>query len=792
MSDVDRETLALVRRLAGRMDSLERRVRDQARASQARDRSVDEGAQVIYDEDDEPRAIIGEQADGSYTITTYGGPPPEAPSAPLVATFPGGATITWDGFDASDEVSWPVNLARINVHLSTVPGEPASLDTFIASIESRDGGAVSVAQPDDVTTYCTFVAVTSAGVESSQSAEVAVTGGGIPGGGSATAYPFYTDEPPLGLGMADAGRQWYDTNDGNRLYRWDGDTWEPVLVGPGGTTDDLLAGKRVPLDTAVELEWGVPNPTLPHNGTTSWELLERGWRGSAFVGPSDYGGGLVVNGGIYYSLKVTKATFVNNNGVTKHAYLFALVGSDGTAQPLFTHVNAAYGAVGPMGVSLARIGTEWVVTWGVYVDTQTANTFCRRFSSSTFLQVGTQWKVEQANRFPLAATAAGSDLLLLRYDFTNAQFRVETRAVADGALASTTLIAAADMGGAPPGGAFEAGWTIMQGSFDFGSTRTVISDNGSVRSFIGNVVQAGEAFSTAGSFEHPVPLVGWDGARFVAGRAGYTIRRSTANLTTGTVWVSYAHEEAASGITTAAAPVSAAGVTVGRRSGLYLPHAAMPPDVDETTAPDVTTIYAWSGATQPALADLREVASQVGEDDNGYAAPFTPTPFAFLAAAPPIVSGFPLGAAGAVLSELGDFQVRGDGTGDWPHLRRTIEQAASLLYAAREHSHDDYAPAELQAKLDEVMLSLPRSGRVTVALGGGSNPVHGTQAVAFDPPFPDGTTVEVVAMPYDVVNAGNFDPALEPGVDVNGFTLRVTRTGGSASSATCTWIAVAR
>lgn len=183
MTELDPVTSSVVRRLARRVARIEGQVRDQGRASQAQYRSVEGGAQEIYDEDDALRAVVGEQYDGAYTITTYGGDPPAAPSVPLVAQFAGGATITWDGFDVNDEAAWPTDLARVNVHLATVPGEPATLDTFIASIESPSGGAVSVAQPADVTTYCNLVAVTQAGVMSEPSPTAEVTGGAADGSG---------------------------------------------------------------------------------------------------------------------------------------------------------------------------------------------------------------------------------------------------------------------------------------------------------------------------------------------------------------------------------------------------------------------------------------------------------------------------------------------------------------------------------------------------------------------------------------------------------------------------------
>lgn len=183
---LDPITAGVVRDLARKVNGLEDRVRSLARGSQARHRSVEGGAQTIFDaETDELRAVVGELEDGSYGVTTYGGAAPPAPSVPLVSQIPGGVTITWDGFDANDEQGWPEDFARVRVHQSGIPGDIPDAENTIGSFESPLGGALTVAHPADVTTYVFLVAVTTSGVESKPSAEVMVAGG-TPGGGAAT------------------------------------------------------------------------------------------------------------------------------------------------------------------------------------------------------------------------------------------------------------------------------------------------------------------------------------------------------------------------------------------------------------------------------------------------------------------------------------------------------------------------------------------------------------------------------------------------------------------------------
>jgi hypothetical protein len=264
MDETDLITAALVRRVARRVSRLEREQREQARASQARDRSLEGGAQLVYDDDDELRTVVGEQADGTFTVTTYGGAAPEAPSAPLVAQVAGGATITWDGYDHRDELGWPANMAGVKVYLSTVPGELPSQDTYVGLIAGDEGGAFTVAQPADVTTYCTLTAVTDARVESAPSVEVEMTGGSTTGEATRTTS---TVPPPGSTFGYPEGFQWWQILAGGALEGvWEviGSTWEPLelLAGQAGYQTPDVAWRRVGSigEPAYENGWHVSFP----------------------------------------------------------------------------------------------------------------------------------------------------------------------------------------------------------------------------------------------------------------------------------------------------------------------------------------------------------------------------------------------------------------------------------------------------------------------------------------------------------------------------------------------------
>lgn len=294
--DVDPVTMRVIRRLAEQVADHERRIRSQARASQAQFRAVEGGAQNLYDEDDELRAVVGEQPDGTYTVTTYGGPAPVAPSAPLVSQLPGGATITWDGYDANDELGWPDNMAGVRVHLSTVPGEPADQDTHVATIYGAQGGAFTVSQPADVTTYCTLVAFTEAYVVSVQSGEVTVVGGAAD---ASLARTTSTDPPP---DLEDAtgyteGHQWWQIVDGTLQGVWEatGGAWMPLELVSGQVAyfqQALIEALQVTGLDAVTLTGGSLFIAQGEAGsveeTFTGTSLPAGWTSTA-VGPDGTG-----------------------------------------------------------------------------------------------------------------------------------------------------------------------------------------------------------------------------------------------------------------------------------------------------------------------------------------------------------------------------------------------------------------------------------------------------------------------------------------------------------------------
>lgn len=167
-----------LRRLTDRIGTLQRDLENVARASQARNRTVEGGGFEVYDEDGNLRTIVGAQPDGTYTIRDKNGPIPPAPAAPTLSPFPGGLLVTWDGVMDAPEFSdraAPDDFLHVEVHASTDPDFVANDDTQRATIPNRRGGTAAISLPAGAEWYVALQTVTTSHRESVKSAEVVGT-----------------------------------------------------------------------------------------------------------------------------------------------------------------------------------------------------------------------------------------------------------------------------------------------------------------------------------------------------------------------------------------------------------------------------------------------------------------------------------------------------------------------------------------------------------------------------------------------------------------------------------------
>jgi hypothetical protein len=139
------------------------------------------------------------------------------------------------------------------------------------------------------------------------------------------------------------------------------------------------------------------------------------------------------------------------------------------------------------------------------------------------------------------------------------------------------------------------------------------------------------------------------------------------------------HETDLSPITTMVLPA---------RSGLSIWTAA-PADAGDVDSPDSARIYVGTAANA-----LHLVGANVS-----VASPLYLWDFPLTGAAPPAVNSFPNGVAGLIKSAIGDFVVKGDGTGDWPYLSTQILAQAGAANDALQADMQAYAD---QSELDAI------------------------------------------------------------------------------------------
>lgn len=134
-----RETATLLAELMERVEALER-------TDRLANSSVEGGALDVYDTAGELRQVIGQQPDGTYTLTDLNGPPPPVPTLPLIDETPGALVITWDGKFVNGEVA-PADFSHVEVHLG--PGEevlPTDANQ-ITTFKSLKGESFMIALP---------------------------------------------------------------------------------------------------------------------------------------------------------------------------------------------------------------------------------------------------------------------------------------------------------------------------------------------------------------------------------------------------------------------------------------------------------------------------------------------------------------------------------------------------------------------------------------------------------------------------------------------------------------------
>lgn len=135
--------------------------------------SIEGSAVEVRDGDGRLRTILGVQGDGTVGVQAVNGPPPPAPSAPIVGSVIGGVTASWDG-QFADGAIIPMDWSRVEVHASTAPDFTPDPVTLQSTIETAQGGTVVVPCTSDV--YVRLVARNTSGTASPPSGQAGPLG----------------------------------------------------------------------------------------------------------------------------------------------------------------------------------------------------------------------------------------------------------------------------------------------------------------------------------------------------------------------------------------------------------------------------------------------------------------------------------------------------------------------------------------------------------------------------------------------------------------------------------------
>jgi hypothetical protein len=160
--DIGRELHALRARLD--------RIEASARLSHA---AIDNTAVEVRDNTGSLRGLLGVQADGTTAVNIVNGPPPPAPSTPILTSVLGGITVSWDGAFADGAVM-PLDWQRVEVHASTTTGFTPDAATLQGTIESPRGSTVVVVTDDPV--YVRLLARNTSGTASAPSTQAGPLG----------------------------------------------------------------------------------------------------------------------------------------------------------------------------------------------------------------------------------------------------------------------------------------------------------------------------------------------------------------------------------------------------------------------------------------------------------------------------------------------------------------------------------------------------------------------------------------------------------------------------------------
>jgi len=224
--------------------------------------SIDGGSLPVYDNSGNLQMTVGILPDGTFGQITYNPVPPPTPAAPTVKATYGGITIAHFGF-TFDGSEWPMDISHLEVHLDTVETFSPHDGTQVATFSNMRGGLYAAMNLDPAVTYWVrLIAVNTSGTESSPTAAVSCVPGSAVSQEDLDLLDQALEDATQDLNDSIATRSgvfynnvtagdpvpeatstddtWFKPDHDYKMFRWDGDSWEPASIGLGAL-DTVLA-----------------------------------------------------------------------------------------------------------------------------------------------------------------------------------------------------------------------------------------------------------------------------------------------------------------------------------------------------------------------------------------------------------------------------------------------------------------------------------------------------------------------------------------------------------------------
>lgn len=269
-----------MRRLGKEIASLVTQVRNLNRQPQLGHSSLEGGMNQYPVGSAVPGVRLGSQFDGYNGAISLSGPPPPKLASPTVTVTPLGLSIRWGGDynpaivpgdpmatppTADTPVAAPTTFARVEVHAATssVGFSATTFLTMQGSITSPRGGSFFLPLSAGTSVYVRLVLRTAEGGVSPASDIVGPFT--VPGVGHAdidatirdvldgTLKPYWQTSAPTGLTATDKAI-WFDTDNGNKVSKWNGSSWDPLPFGNGAIGPNSLVASDVIATNSITAE----------------------------------------------------------------------------------------------------------------------------------------------------------------------------------------------------------------------------------------------------------------------------------------------------------------------------------------------------------------------------------------------------------------------------------------------------------------------------------------------------------------------------------------------------------